>query len=225
MESEFGNSLRETLEDGGVIGKDIISSLYLKALRKDFILFIENRSIWLANNICWNLERSEAAEHYGVVIDGIPDIQNNDLIQEIKNKVCVVVNLKILDNDLIHSRHEMGYDPLTGIVQIWCILKTGLRTVMRGWRELRLNLREYFWTKKGKNISFLNETLAPVEDAGEAEEEFDDEPEEEIDIVLETFDADKLVNTCGWVSVPEDMDPHIEESTQEYETKYVKERF
>ena len=117
MESEFGNSLRETLEDGGVIGKDIISSLYLKALRKDFILFIENRSIWLANNICWNLERSEAAEHYGVVIDGIPDIQNNDLIQEIKNKVCVVVNLKILDNDLIHSRHEMGYDPLTGIVQ------------------------------------------------------------------------------------------------------------
>ena len=64
-----------------------------------------------------------------------------------------------------------------------------------------------------------------LEDAGEAEEEFDDEPEEEIDIVLETFDADKLVNTCGWVSLPEDMDPHIEESTQEYETKYVKERF
>ena len=47
-ESEFGNRLRETLEDGGVIGKDIISSLYLKALRKDFILFIENRAIWLA---------------------------------------------------------------------------------------------------------------------------------------------------------------------------------
>ena len=47
MESEFGNSLRETLEDGGVIGKDIISSLYLKALRKDFILLKILRSDWL----------------------------------------------------------------------------------------------------------------------------------------------------------------------------------
>ena len=45
MESEFGNSLRETLEVGGAIGKDIISSLYLKALRKDLILFVEIRSI------------------------------------------------------------------------------------------------------------------------------------------------------------------------------------
>ena len=53
-----------------------------------------------------------------MVIDGIPDIENNDLIQEIKNKVCVVVNLKILDNDLIHSRHEIGYDPLTGTIEI-----------------------------------------------------------------------------------------------------------
>ena len=35
-ESEFGTTLKETLEDGGVIGKDIISSLYLKALRNDF---------------------------------------------------------------------------------------------------------------------------------------------------------------------------------------------
>ena len=47
LESEFGNSLRETLEDGGVIGKDIISGLYLKALRIDFISFIEDRTILL----------------------------------------------------------------------------------------------------------------------------------------------------------------------------------
>ena len=70
----------------------------------------------------------------------------------------------------------------------------------------------------------MNESLAPAEASG-AEEDFDDEVEEEIDIVLETFDAERLVNTCGWVSIPEDMDPHIEESTQEYETKYVKELF
>ena len=110
----------------------------------------------------------------------------------------------------------MGYDPLTGIVQ---------KLVHRAEWSIPLSLMWYFETIKGKNISFLNESLAPVEDGGEAEEEFDDEPEEEIDIVLETFDADKLVNTCGWVSIPEDMDPHIEESTQEYETKYVEERF
>ena len=77
---------------------------------------------------------------------------------------------------------------------------------------------------KGKNISFLNESLSPIE-AGQGEEDFEDEVEEEMDIVLETFDADRLVNTCGWVSIPEDMDPHIEESTQEYEIKYVKDWF
>ena len=127
-ESEFGTSLKETLENGGVVGKDIISSLYLKALRNDFVLMIRNaKEIVLALDSRWNLERSEAAEHYGVVIDGIPDIENNELIQEIKNKVCVVVNLKILDNDLIHSRHKMGYDPLTGIVEFFFMM--GIYTV------------------------------------------------------------------------------------------------
>ena len=44
----------------------------------------------------------------------IPDIENESLIAEIEARVNVVVNMKIPDNDLLHSRQAMGYDPLTG---------------------------------------------------------------------------------------------------------------
>ena len=47
--SEYGAEIKELLESGKCVNKNIISALYLKALR------------------------SEATEHYGVVIDGIPD--------------------------------------------------------------------------------------------------------------------------------------------------------
>ena len=49
-----------------------------------------------------------------VIIDGIPDIDNEELLAEIQCRTSVVINLKILDNDLINARSSIGYDPLTG---------------------------------------------------------------------------------------------------------------
>ena len=40
-ESDYGTDLKETLENGGTIGKDIISSLYLKALRIELIRLLQ----------------------------------------------------------------------------------------------------------------------------------------------------------------------------------------
>ena len=63
--SNFELIILEKLESGCVVGGDITSRLYIAALK------------------------SEAAEHYGVVIDGIPDIDNEELNALIKSKVRV----------------------------------------------------------------------------------------------------------------------------------------
>lgn len=163
-ESKLGGEMKATLENGGLITKDIIAQLYLKALT------------------------SEASEHYGVVVDGIPDINNATLMATIKAKCTVVINMKIGDADLINARQQCGWDPLTG-----------------------------------KSISFLNEELAYADDENEDDdmEGMDDETEE-VDIVLDRFDPEKLVKTCGYVSIPEDTDPMLTQSLVEYEQSYMK---
>lgn len=162
-DSQLGTQIKETLENGGTIDKEIISKLYLKALT------------------------SEASDHYGVVVDGIPDLSNDDLVAQIKTKCNVVINMKIPDNDLINARQQSGWDPLTG-----------------------------------KSISFLNEQLAYIEDENEDEDEGMEDEAEEVDIVLDKFDPEKLVKTCGYVSIPEDTDPMLTQSLAEFEKDYVK---
>ena len=78
------------MESGGTVDADITTQLYTQAIQ------------------------SEAAEHYGVVIDGIPDINNTDLNEFIKKKVKLIIHLKISDNDITNARNNIVYDPATG---------------------------------------------------------------------------------------------------------------
>ena len=71
----------------------------------------------------------------------------------------------------------------------------------------------------GKSISFLNEQLA-YEDDNDAEDEMDDEAEE-VDIILDKFEPEKLVKTCSYVNIPEDTDPILTNSLVEYERQYL----
>ena len=80
----------ETLNNGGTIGADITSKLYIDAIN------------------------SEAAAHYGVVIDGIPDFENKDLVDLIKRKVKILVHLKLSDNDIRNARTNLALEPKSG---------------------------------------------------------------------------------------------------------------
>ena len=78
------------LNNGGTIGADITSKLYMDAIN------------------------SEAAAHYGVVIDGIPDFENKDLVDLIKRKVKILVHLKLSDNDIRNARTNLALEPKSG---------------------------------------------------------------------------------------------------------------
>lgn len=60
--SDFGVEIKTSLDNGGVVDKSQIAKLYLNALT------------------------SEAAEHYGVVVDGIPDVENKELLKIVKGR-------------------------------------------------------------------------------------------------------------------------------------------
>ena len=66
--SDFGVEIKSSLDNGGVVTKSQIAKLYLNALT------------------------SEAAEHYGVVVDGIPDVENKELLKIVKGRFKNVRN-------------------------------------------------------------------------------------------------------------------------------------
>ena len=146
------------------------------------------------------------------MVDGLPDLNNADLMAAVRNKCNVVINMKIPDNDLINARKQSGWDPLTG---------KGLQYMALGWTSIILPV----WKRKqsdpfsGKSISFLNEQLA-YEDGNDAEDEMDDEAEE-VDIILDRFEPEKLVKTCSFVNIPEDTDTILTNSLVEYEKQYM----
>ena len=75
----------------------------------------------------------------------------------------------------------------------------------------------------GKSISFLNDQLAyENKDENEEEDEGMDDEAEEVDIILDRFDPEKLVKTCSYINIPEDTELQLNQALKEYEQKYVK---
>ena len=55
-----------------------------------------------------------------MVVDGLPDLNNADLMAAVRSKCNVVINMKIPDNDLINARKQSGWDSLTGKGSKYC---------------------------------------------------------------------------------------------------------